>query len=198
MFGGSIGFPAYAHELLWDDKSPLGNLAPHLPDYRVAVWYAACDSLGLGGQIEAKETSRRLVTEIAALRVPYPESDAVLRDLAMRFRMAILTNGEPEVQAMKVERSGLSAYFDHVVLCAEHGSKPNPQPFEVALKLLGCEPHEVAMIGNGLRSDIGGAQALGIYSVWINRTGKPNESGIIPDAEIQDLAQLNRLVSPLR
>jgi len=197
FFSGSISFPTHAHELLWEDKSPFENLAPDLPGFRIAVWSAACESLGLGGQIEPKEMSERLVAEIAALRVPYPETEGVLKELARRFRMAILTNGEPSVQGMKIKRSGLDRHFDHVVHGAEHGSKPRPRPYEVVLELIGCDPSEAAMIGDTLPTDIRGARDFGIYSIWVNRTSRVNETDIAPDAEIQDMGQLLELIRPV-
>lgn len=195
-FGDLIPFPYYAHELLSDNKSPFDTLAPGLEEFRVATWSATCESLGAGAHFDAEELAGRLVAETSALRVPYEESTATLQRFSGSLGIAILTNGRPEVQLAKVERSGLDVYLDHVVPGAIHGSKPHPRAFEAALGLLGCEPYEAAMVGDNIRTDVGGAQKLGIFSVWLNRNGRTNETDIIPDAEIQDLGQLIQLLRP--
>ncbi len=42
----------------------------------------------------------------------------------------------------------------------------------MALKKVNLQPDEVVHIGDSLSSDIKGASALGINTVWINRDGK--------------------------
>jgi putative hydrolase of the HAD superfamily len=141
----------------------------------------------------ARKLARRLPSVVEERRVPYPEVGPVLSSLASRHGMAIVTNGEPEVQARKIAGSGLSHYFEHVVLADNHGGKPDAVPFEHALCLLRCEASEVAMIGNSIATDIAGARNVGIFSVWVNRQQGWNEtpSGEIqPDATVGDLAEL--------
>lgn len=179
-------------ELIWDDKNPMTEVTALLGDFRRQVWAEAFDAVGIVDRQLAHEMAERLPSTVHERRVPYPEAQDVLTSLGLRHPMAILTNGNPIVQAFKVDRSGLKHHFDHVVLCDEHGSKPDPEPFRVALDLLGCEPGEVAMIGNSLASDITGARNSGIYSVWINRSGgiNPPEDSTQPDATIRELSEL--------
>jgi 2-haloacid dehalogenase/putative hydrolase of the HAD superfamily len=54
--------------------------------------------------------------------------------------------------------------------------KPRPEMFRAALKVVGCAPDEVLHIGDSLTSDIGGAQALGIATAWINRNNRPTSN----------------------
>ncbi len=75
--------------------------------------------------------------------------------------------------------------------------KPSAAFFAAALDALGVAPHEAAMIGDDLESDVGGAQAAGIRGVLV-RTGKhrPEDAGrpgARPDAAIASLADLPRL-----
>jgi putative hydrolase of the HAD superfamily len=52
-------------------------------------------------------------------------------------------------------------------------------------------------VGDGLDTDIAGAQAVGMKAVWINRAGIPLPEGYSPDAELPSLAGLDALVSEL-
>lgn len=57
--------------------------------------------------------------------------------------------------------------------------KPRSGLFELALRQTRLKPAEVVHIGDSLKSDIGGAGALGIRTVWINRAGKPIPENVI-------------------
>jgi len=52
-----------------------------------------------------------------------------------------------------------------------------------------------------LASDVQGANAVGAVSVWLNREGVPNTTGIQPDLEVRSLLELVDLLgndAPLR
>ncbi len=56
--------------------------------------------------------------------------------------------------------------------------KPRPELFEMALQKNGLAPDEVIHIGDSISSDVKGASALGIRTLWINRFGKPVPEGV--------------------
>ncbi len=184
----------YAYELMWADKSPLHDIMRHVDSFRAEVWSEALSQSGLSSMASPGSLAGMLPARVEERSVPYPEVQPLLESLAPSYGMAIVTNGEPEVQARKVANSGLERYFDHVILAHEHGGKPRPEPFEVAIERLGREPHEVAMIGNSIANDIAGARNSGIYSIWINRGAGWNETPAaeehMPDATITRLADL--------
>ena len=56
---------------------------------------------------------------------------------------------------------------DALAVSADLGiRKPNPAIFLHALSALGIPPEQAAMVGDSLRTDILGAQQLGIFTVW--------------------------------
>ena len=76
--------------------------------------------------------------------------------------------------------------------------KPSEEFYRLALADLGLAPGEVAMVGDDIESDIGGAQKVGMTGVLV-RTGKYREtlvrqSGISPDFTIDSIADLPRLM----
>ncbi len=73
--------------------------------------------------------------------------------------------------------------------------KPRPEPFVAGLKMLGVQPADVLHIGDGLGSDIAGANDMGIDCVWINRNNRPlpEDPRYRPTYEVADLDEVTAL-----
>jgi HAD superfamily hydrolase (TIGR01458 family) len=76
--------------------------------------------------------------------------------------------------------------------------KPNPAFFSAAVEHIGLEPRDVAMIGDDIDSDVGGAQRAGLKGILVN-TGKyrkelVEKSDIQPDAVLPSIADLPKIV----
>ena len=75
--------------------------------------------------------------------------------------------------------------------------KPSKRFFQMAVRDMGLEPHDVAMVGDDIDSDVGGAKKGGLKGILV-KTGKYREqlvrqSDVVPDAvigSIKDLPQL--------
>ena len=72
--------------------------------------------------------------------------------------------------------------------------KPSEAFFREALRRLGLPPGQVAMIGDDIDSDIGGAQALGMAGILV-KTGKyrrdyAERSAVKPDLQLRSFADL--------
>ena len=117
---------------------------------------------------------------------PFPGATDVLNDLKGRYLLGLVSNGNTYP-----ERVGLGDVFSFVLLAVECGiAKPDPRIFELALDQCGCDASQVVHVGDSLPSDVRGANGIGIRSVWLNRDGAANETGITPDHEISDLREL--------
>jgi HAD superfamily hydrolase (TIGR01450 family) len=67
--------------------------------------------------------------------------------------------------------------------------KPMPHIFRVALARLGVPPEEAVMVGDNLRSDIVGAQAVGLRTIWLAPRGAtPGE--VRPDLTIHSFGEV--------
>jgi putative hydrolase of the HAD superfamily len=140
-----------------------------------------------------------------SLRLPR-ESRRVLNSLASDWATGVVTNGNPAVQARKVEALGLASLVDAVVFASEHGSgrgKPDPEPFMACLTRLGVVPMRSVFVGNDPEIDVAGARAVGMWTVRVARRNErvprvPRESDA--DLVVSDLASvpgaLSRLVGP--
>ncbi|HVB24238.1 MAG TPA: HAD-IA family hydrolase [Ktedonobacteraceae bacterium] len=113
------------------------------------------------------------------LRVRIPGSrplfDDVLSTLAelqrRGFQLGVVTNRHwgGAIFQEDLQTLGLLDYFDprHMAISIDLGiRKPNPAIFLHVLRALDIPPQEAAMVGDSLRSDILGAQLLGLFTIW--------------------------------
>lgn len=93
----------------------------------------------------------------------------------------------------ELNRAGVLECFDVVVFSSDGASvKPSRRIFDDVLEQLGNPPcSRVAVVGDSLRCDIGGAEAAGLKSIWIDGSGEGHPgSGPIPEWIIHDLREL--------
>jgi putative hydrolase of the HAD superfamily len=114
----------------------------------------------------------------------------VLRDA--QIVTALVTNSSARAQRAKLATVGLESAFTAVVISGDVGiAKPDPRIFHIAGKRLALEPSEVWHIGDSLATDVAGAHAAGIESVWLNRTGRPRaHRDPVPDREVESLDEV--------
>ena len=124
-----------------------------------------------------------------------PGAMALLHILQERgFRMHILSNGFCEVQYLKMERAGLSPFFETVVLSEDAGvQKPDKAFFEYALARCKVRKEEVLMIGDSFEADIQGAHNAGIDQLWFNPKGEKPQ-GFTPTFEVERLTEISALL----
>jgi putative hydrolase of the HAD superfamily len=116
----------------------------------------------------------------------YPDVMPLLKALGSRYRLGLVSNGNSHP-----DRCGLSGHFSFVIFAQDVGyEKPDARIFHAACAQAGCAPRELIHIGDSLETDVHGAVGVGALSVWLNRDGKPRQSEIIPDIEIQSLDEL--------
>jgi putative hydrolase of the HAD superfamily len=86
--------------------------------------------------------------------------------------VAVLTNGDPRQQRLKLERTGLLGRFDRILTPTEVGApKPHAKAFVAACALLAIEPARTAYVGDNLEVDALGASAAGLQGIWLDRLG---------------------------
>ncbi len=168
------------------------------------------------GRLDMAATRRRIVAEaFTSLGLPATDADLVadrygrVRLEAMYLlpgalealaalrrcghRLALLTNGDSEIQRWKMRRFGLETHFDAILVEGELGfGKPDPRVFELALSRLGAAAEAACMVGDNLEWDVAGPQRFGIRGVWIDRKGAgvPPGATAVPWRVIPDVARL--------
>lgn len=187
-------------EGLWGDfggEDPnLRTIAARVAIYRREAWAGGLAALDVADDDLAASLAAAFPEQRLARVAPFPEVDATLRRLAGTRRLAIVTNGAPRLQRAKIVQARLDERVSAIVVSGEIGvGKPDRRVFEAALDALGATPGDAVMVGDNLRRDVAGAQAMGIMAVWIDRLGlslRPTDPR--PDATIATLDQLEALI----
>jgi 2-haloacid dehalogenase len=126
---------------------------------------------------------------------PYPEVPDALERLGSGRRLAILSNGNPDMLQAGLAAAGLQDRFEHVLSVDEVGVfKPYPAVYELATKALGLPAERILFVSsNGW--DAFGARAFGLPVAWVNRAGAPLERlGTPPNLVVPDLSALAEAV----
>lgn len=125
-----------------------------------------------------------------------PGAKELMDALQGKVKMGIITNGFTELQAIRLERMGMTDYFDHVVISEEVGvAKPDFAIFDHAHRISGAPAKEpMLMVGDNPHSDILGGIDFGIETCWLNVDCKPRPSGIEPHYQVASLSELKALL----
>jgi 2-haloacid dehalogenase len=175
-----------AKQLEWTwQRSLMRRYVPFSRITRDALEYA-CAALDLSLDDERANT---LMREYLRLDL-YPDVKEALGKLhAAGIRLAILTNGSPDMIEPLVAHSGCA--FDAVLSVDECAIfKPAPEVYAFAAERLGVAAREVGFISsNGW--DALGAKSFGFRVWWINRTGAPlDRLDFQPDGMLRGLGEL--------
>lgn len=130
----------------------------------------------------------RLVAGIERL-APFPEVPAALARLQRRYRLAILSNGDPDM--LEHARPHIGFPFEVMLSAAEAGYfKPHQATYRMAAARLGVETGQVLHVANHAFDCIG-AKAAGMRAVFVNRRQRPFEdTPHRPDIVVASLAEL--------
>ena len=131
------------------------------------------------------------------------QTRAVLAALRQEsWRLGLVTNGRPDIQARKIAALGVTPLVDAVVIAAEHGSgrgKPEAAPFFAACDALGVSPAQTAFVGDDVTCDIAGAHAVGMATIWLSASAsaRPDTAAARADLILPSLAGVPAAVGPL-
>ncbi len=124
---------------------------------------------------------------------PFPDVAGLMSAVRQaRVPIALVTNGAADTQRIKIEALGIASSFSALSISGETGvAKPDKRAFTVLLTALGVSGKSVWHVGDSLASDVAGANAAGLSSVWLNRDGTVrSKNDAQPDLEITSLSEL--------
>jgi 2-haloacid dehalogenase len=124
----------------------------------------------------------------------YPEVPSVLKALkASGAKLAILSNGSPAMLEPIVRAAALDTLLDEVFSVDDiRRFKTDQSVYEMVTSAWRLYPDAVSFQSSN-RWDVAGATRAGFRTVWINRSGMPDEYADLPPAVI--LPSLEGLVS---
>jgi 2-haloacid dehalogenase len=203
-------FDCYGTLIDWNRgiESALGEILGHADSGRLLAHYHAVEPrVQAESSLPYREVMGRSAAAVAAIEGveledgrehalaeslpswrPFAEVPEALGELRRRgWRLAILSNTDPDLLAASVEALGVS--FDLLITAEEAGSyKPAPGHWRRFRDQVGGELDAHAHVAASLFHDVAPCAELRIPCVWINRLG---ESSDLPRAaELSDLAGL--------
>lgn len=102
----------------------------------------------------------------------FDDTAETLEYLKGKYLLGVVTNGSVATQNRKVEKAGITEYFDLILTSQEAGVlKPDPRIFMMAAERLGVAPGECVYVGDIFSNDIRGALNAGMDAVWIWKRG---------------------------
>ena len=120
----------------------------------------------------------------------YPDVIPTFDALAPHFKLGLLSNGNTYP-----ESCGLDGWFAFVVFSQDvQVEKPDPKIFQITAERAGCDLTEMLHVGDSLENDVMGAKNVGAPTVWLNREGVQNGTGIQPDYEVESLTEIPAIV----
>lgn len=179
---------------LWRTKQLQYTWLRGLGGHHADFWQVTGDALDFAmGTLGIKDDALRARLMDLYLRIAaYPEVPAMLADLKSRgIKLAILSNGTPQMLAAAVANSGIAEYFDAVLSVEDVGVfKPHPSVYGLASRRLEVSNEQICFLSsNGW--DAFAAKAFGFRVLWCNRFGQmPERLPGTPDGEITDLSLL--------
>jgi len=159
----------------------------HTP-YREIGHRAVAHVMDRAGIKYTQDEVRYLVGEIEKLK-PFPEVPAALTKLQTRYRLVVLSNGDPDM--LETAKRYHNIPFDRVISVAEAGSfKPHVATYTKAAELLALRMDQILFVANHAFDCIG-AKSAGMRTAFIDRRSRPfGETPYLPDIRVPTMKDL--------
>jgi 2-haloacid dehalogenase len=156
--------------------------------YREIGHRAVAHVMDRAGISYTRDEVRYLVGEIEKLK-PFPEVPAALARLRTKYRLVVLSNGDPDMLETAKRHHGIP--FDRVISVAEAGSfKPDVATYNKAAELLGLRMDQILFVANHAFDCIG-AKSAGMCTAFIDRRRRPfGETPHQPDILVPTMTEL--------
>lgn len=123
---------------------------------------------------------------------PFPDVVDALQTMDRRgLRLAILSNGDPDMLDAGVTHTGTGKLWDQVISVAQaQAFKPHAATYAMAAEILQLDPPEILFVANHM-FDCVGAKAAGMSTAFVNRRHRPfGNPRYAPDLTVDDFAEL--------
>jgi len=127
---------------------------------------------------------------------PYPEVKECLEGLkSKKIKMAILSNGTPDLLKGLVESNHIQNYFDDIMSIEAVGIyKPDSKVYDMPIKKYNCKPENICFMSSNTW-DVSGGGVFGYNAVWVNRFNKIfDKLSYKPKFVIKNLKELLKII----
>jgi 2-haloacid dehalogenase len=156
----------------------------------------SCKKLKLDLSFQAQNA---LMGQYAKLQA-FPENLGVLQRLqTMDLKMAILSNGNPQMLESVVKAAGMQGVFSHLLsVDAVKKFKTAPEAYQLGPDIFGVPAKKILFVSSNCW-DVCGASWFGYTTFWVNRTDAPlEELGVAPHGQGRTLNDLVKFVEKNR
>ncbi|MDA8325089.1 MAG: HAD family hydrolase [Nitrospiraceae bacterium] len=128
----------------------------------------------------------------------FPGVRGTLEEIAKTWRTALVSDAQWAFAEPEMEMLGLEKFFLTRVLSSRLGfKKPDPRPFEIAMKRVGVSAGDCVYIGDSPERDLLGATNAGIRCVLFRRAAGPYDglvAGLSAEASFYEYGELYPLL----
>ena len=156
-------------------------------------WQVTEDSLNKSmKKFEIDQNMRSELLNLYKILSTYPEVKKTLEELKRKnFKLAILSNGTPDLLNQLVKSNSLQKFFDDVFSIETVGIyKPNADVYNIPIKKYNISKSEVLFLSSNTW-DVSGGGNFGYKSIWVNRNNNIFDNlDYSPKFELKNLKDL--------
>ena len=156
-------------------------------------WQVTEDSLNKSmKKFEIDQNMRSELLNLYKILSTYPEVKKTLEELKRKnFKLAILSNGTPDLLNQLVKSNNLQKFFDDIFSIETVGIyKPNADVYNIPIKKYNISKSEVLFLSSNTW-DVSGGGNFGYKSIWVNRNNNIFDNlDYSPEFELKNLKDL--------
>ena len=160
-------------------------------------WQITEDSLDKSMKLfEINPSMRDELLNLYKVLSPFKEVHETLKILKeKKFKLAILSNGNPALLNELVRSNNLDNLFDDLFSVENVGIyKPNSKVYDMPIKKYGIKKNEITFLSANTW-DVSGGGNYGYNAIWVNRNKNIFDNlDYKPNSEIKDLSELISLI----
>jgi len=184
--------PALTVELFQADAAEHWRTMADQRAHEIRAAATRCTLARVGREAEADAVVELFFDVRFANSRPFPGTVEVLEKLRGEYRLGYATNGNSQTHLC-----GLEGRFDFELYAIVDGvpKKPAEAFYRKMIELAEAAPHEIVYVGDNYEMDVAGPAGMGIRTVWLNRGGASVPGSVQPDAVIENLIDLPRILA---
>jgi FMN phosphatase YigB (HAD superfamily) len=128
--------------------------------------------------------------------LPYKNTNYVLTNLALRFRIVLITDGIQKTQMYKINKLGLGNIFNKIYITGAYGRhfyKPSEKIFKLCIKEAGISGEEMVYIGDNPMVDYKPCKETGIKFIRLRKGEYKSFKAEQGTIEIDNISELLKI-----
>jgi len=139
---------------------------------------------------------RNELLDLYKILLPFPEVENTLKKLKQKkYKLAILSNGTPQLLNELVKSSSLENLFDDIFSVEQAKIyKPNSKVYDIPVNEYQIQKNEIVFLSANTW-DVSGAGNYGYRAVWVNRNNNIFDNlDYVPKYQVENLSKLIDIV----